>query len=144
MSNGILKYVNEFFKSFEKDHTFYIDGERIKFCKATDTRVVWDMDHDWSFLSKREINAVTIEGTSLTITARNGRKYTFIAKPNSKEEVTEMIISLLKIKLTRIFYSAGIKEEIDEIIYLLDKLAYINKKREHSEDTTEQEYNVIV
>lgn len=144
MSNGILKYVNEFFKSFEKDHTFYIDGERIKFCKATDTRVVWDMDHDWSFLSKREINAVTIEGTSLTITARNGRKYTFIAKPNSKEEVTEMIISLLKIKLTRIFYSAGIKEEIDEIIYLLDKLAYINKKREHSENTTEQEYNVIV
>lgn len=141
MSKGILKYVNEFFKSFEKDHTFYIDGEPIKFCKATDTRVIWDLDYDWSFLSKREINAVTIEGASLTITARNGRKYTFIAKPNSKEEVTEKIIALLKTKLTRIFYSAGIKEEINEIIYLLDKLEYINKER--NEDTTVEEYNII-
>lgn len=138
---GILKYVNEFFKSFEKDHTFYIDGERIKFCKATDTRVVWDLDYDWSFLSKREISAVTIEGASLTITARNGRKYTFIAKPISKEEVTEKIIALLKTKLIRIFYSAGIKEEINEIIYLLDKLEYINK--EQNEDTTIEEYNII-
>lgn len=126
--NGILKYVNEFFESFEKDHIFYIDRERIKFCKATDTRVIWDLDYDWNFLSKREINAVTIEGASLTITTKNGRKYTFIAKPKIKEEVTERIISLLKTKLSRIFYEAGIKEEINEIIYLLDKLECINKK----------------
>lgn len=144
MSNGILKYINEFFKSFEKDHTFYIDGERIKFCKATDTRVVWDMDHDWSYLTKREINAVTIEGARLTITARSGRKYTFIAKPNSKEEVTEKIILLLKTKLARIFYSAGITEEINEVIYLLDKLEYINKERKHPEDITEQEYIISI
>ena len=130
MNSDLLKYINEFFTSFEKDHTFYIDGERIKFCKATDTRVVWDMDHDWSFLTNREIKEVSIMVTSLTITAMNGRKYTFIAKSKAelKEEITEKIISLLKIKLSRIFYEAGIKEEINEIMYFLDQLERINKK----------------
>lgn len=138
MSKGILKYVNEFFKSFQKDHTFYIDGERIKFCKATDTRVVWDLDYDWSFLSKREINAVTIEGASLTITARSGRKYTFIAKPKIKEEVTERIISRIKGKLIRLPY----KKDISEILHLLNELKRIIK--EQPEDTTVKEYKIIM
>lgn len=144
MSNGILKYINEFFKSFEKDHTFYIDGERIKFCKATGLYVIWDIGPKWGCLIKEQINAVTIEGTRLTITVTGGKEYTFIAKPNSKEEVTEKIILLLKTKLARIFYSAGITEEIDEVIYLLNELERINKERNHPEDTTEQEYIVIV
>lgn len=127
-NNDLLKYINEFFTSFEKDHTFYIDGERIKFCKATDTRVIWQMVDDWNFLAKREIKEVSIMATSLTITVMNGRKYTFIAKPKLKEEITEKIVSLLKIKLSRIFYEAGIKEEINEIIYLLNELERINKE----------------
>lgn len=138
MNKGILKYVNEFFKSFEKDHTFYIDGERIKFCKATNTRVVWDLDYDWSFLSKREINAVTIEGASLTITARSGRKYTFIAKPKIKEKVTERIISRIKGKLIRLPY----KKDISEILHLLNELKRIIK--EQGEDTTVEEYKIIM
>lgn len=130
MNSDLLKYINEFFNSFEKDHTFYIDGERLKFCKATETRVVWDKGYDWSFLTNREIKEVSIMATSLTITAMNGRKYTFIAKPKAelKEEITEKIVSLLKTKLSRIFYEAGIKEEIDEIMYFLDQLERINKK----------------
>ena len=99
MNTGILKYVNEFFKSFEKDHTFYIDGERIKFCKATGLYVVWDIGPKWGCLIKEQINAVTIEGTRLTITVTGGKEYTFIAKPKSEEE----IISLLKNKLICLF-----------------------------------------
>jgi hypothetical protein len=120
--------MNEFFNSFKKDHTFYIDGNQIKFCKTTDIHVIWDIGRTWSFLLRRDINAVTIEGASLTITARNGRKYTFIAKPKSKEEMAEEIILLLRNKLTRIFYDVGIKEDINEIIYFLDELERINKE----------------
>ena len=136
MSN-LLKYINKFFTSFEKDHTFYIDGERIKFCKATDTRVIWDMDYDWSFLSKREIKAVTIEGLSLTITAMSGRKYTFIAKPKLKKEIMETIILSIKNRLNLTFYSGDnkqmmvfplLKEAIDEIKDYLDELERINKE----------------
>jgi hypothetical protein len=127
-NNDLLKYINEFFTSFEKDYTFYINGERIKFCKATDTRVIWQMVDDWNFLAKREIKEVSIMATSLTITTMSARKYTFIAKPKLKEEITEKIVSLLKIKLSRIFYEAGIKEEINGIIYLLDELERINKE----------------
>jgi len=121
---GILKYINEFFKAFEKDYTFYIDGERIKFCRATGLYVIWDIDHEWGCLIKEEINAVTIEGTRLTITASNGKEYTFIAKPKTKEELTEKIISLVKNKLIPLFS----KEEINEIKYLLDELERINSK----------------
>lgn len=85
MNTGILKYINEFFKSFEKDHTFYIDEERIKFCRATGLYVIWDTGHDWCCLAKEEINAVTIEEASLKITVMGGKEYTFIAKPKSEE-----------------------------------------------------------
>lgn len=138
MDTGILKYINEFFKAFGKDHTFYIHGEQIKFCKATGLYVIWDIGNEWGCLTREEINAVTIEGLRLTITVSNGKEYTFIAKPKTKEEVTERIISLLKNKLIRLFS----KEDINEIIYLLNELERINK--EQAENTTEQEYNIIV
>ena len=131
MNSDLLKYINEFFNSFKKDHTFYLDGERLRFCKASDIRITWAIEgEDWSFLTNREIKEVSIKATSLTITAMNGRKYTFIAKPKAelKEEITEKIILLLKTKLSRIFYEAGIKEEINEIIYFLDELERINKE----------------
>ena len=129
MNNDLLKYINEFFKSFEKDHTFYLNGERIRFCKASDVRVTWAIeDEDWDFLTKGEISEVSITATKLTITAKSGREYTFIAKPKPKEEITGKIVSLLKTKLARIFYEAGIIKEIDEIIYFLDELERINKQ----------------
>lgn len=118
MNDSILKYINEFFKAFEKDRTFYIDGERIKFCRATNLYVIWDIGHEWGCLIKEEINAVTIEGARLTIAASNGKEYTFIAQPKTKEEIMERIISLVKNKLIPLFS----KEEINEIKYLLDKL----------------------
>lgn len=138
MDTGILKYVNEFFKAFEKSHTFYIHGERIKFCKATGLYVIWDLGNEWGCLPKEEINAVTIEGLRLTITAANGKEYTFIAKPKTKEEVTERIISRIKGKLIRLPY----KKDISEILHLLNELKRIIK--EQAENTTEQEYNIIV
>lgn len=138
MSNGILKYINEFFKAFEKDYTFYIHGERIKFCKATGSYVVWDLGNEWGCLFKQEINAVTIEGASLKITAADGKEYTFIAKPKTREEITENIISALKSKLIRLSY----KEDISEMLHLLNQLERINKER--NEDTTVEEYNIIM
>ena len=131
MNNDLLKYINEFFNSFKKDCTFYLDGERLRFCKASDIRITWAIEgEDWSFLTNREIKGVSIEAMTLTITAMNGRKYTFIAKPKAelKEEITEKIVSLLKMKLSRIFYEAGLKEEINEIIYFLNELERINKE----------------
>lgn len=124
MNTGILKYINEFFKAFEKDRTFYIHGERIKFCRATGLYVIWDTGYEWGCLSKEEINAVTIEGANLKITASNGKEYIFIAQPKTKEEITERIISLVKNKLIPLFS----KEEINEIKYLLDELERINKE----------------
>lgn len=119
MNNDLLKYINEFFNSFEKDHTFYIDGERIRFCKADDIRVTWTIDGvGWGFINKREIKEISIMATFLTITLMSGRKYIIIAKPKSKEE----IISLIKNRLIRTFHCVDIKEEIAEIIYLLDGL----------------------
>lgn len=138
MSNGILKYVNEFFKAFEKSNTFYIHGERIKFCKATGLYVIWDLGNEWGCLPKEEINAVTIEGASLKITASNGKEYTFIAKPKTKEEIMENIILTLKNKLIRLSY----KEDISEMLHLLNKLERINKQQD--EDTTVEEYNIIM
>lgn len=131
MNSDLLKYINEFFNSFKKDHTFYLGDARLRFCKASDIRITWGIgDEDWSYLTNREIKEVSIMATSLTITTMSGRKYTFIAKPKSelKEEITEKIVELLKTKLTRIFYEAGIKEEINEIMYFLDELERINKK----------------
>lgn len=128
MNNDLLKYVNEFFTSFGKDHAFYIAEDRVKSYKISNTRAEWELGNDWYFLNEQEIKEVSIMSTILTITSTCGRKYTFIAKPKSKEEVTEKIVSLLKTKLTRIFYEAGIIEEIDEIIYLLNELERINKQ----------------
>ena len=135
---GILKYVNEFFKAFEKSHTFYIHGEQIKFCKATGLYVIWDLGNEWGCLTREEINAVTIEGLRLTITVTGGKEYTFIAKPKTKEEVTERIISRIKGKLIRLPY----KKEISEILHLLNELKRITK--EQAEDTTVEEYNIIM
>ena len=119
MNNDLLKYINEFFKSFEKDHTFYLNGERIRFCKINDNHVVWIIEgEDWDFLTEGEISEVSITVTKLTITAKSGREYTFIAKPKPKKE----IISVIKNKLISLFYKEDNKEEIDEIIYLLDGL----------------------
>lgn len=78
--NNILKYIIGFFKTFEKDHTFYIDGKRIEFCRATNLYVIWDTGTEWGCLGKEEINAVTIEGASLKITASDGKEYTFICQ----------------------------------------------------------------
>lgn len=131
---GILKYINEFFKAYEKDHTFYIHGEQIKFYKATGLYVIWDIGNEWGCLPKEEINAVTIEGARLTITVTGGKEYTFIAKPKTREEVTERIISRIRGKLIRLPY----KKEIREILHLLNELKRINKER--NEDTTLEEY----
>lgn len=123
MNNNLLKYVNKFFTAFEKDHTFYIDGERIRFCRATDVRVVWAIKGgDWDFLFERHIKEVSIMATSLTITAMNGRAYTFIAKPTPKREIAERIIFLMKNKLIRIPYSETNKRIIDEMMQYLDEL----------------------
>lgn len=119
MNNNLLKYIDEFFKSFEKDHTFYINGERIRFSKINDNHVVWRTEgEDWDFLTEGEISEVSITATKLIITAKSGREYTFIAKPKSKGE----IISMIKNKLDSLFYIEDNKKGIDEIIYLLDGL----------------------
>lgn len=119
MNNDLLKYINEFVKSFEKDHTFYLNGERLSFCEVDNIRVKLAIEgEDWDFLTNGEISEVSITATKLTITARSGREYTFIAKPKPKKE----IISVIKNKLTSLFYKENNKEEIDEIIYLLDGL----------------------
>lgn len=79
MNSNLLKNINEYFNTFSnKNYTIYINGERIKFYKVTGSYVVWETDHDWGCLFKQEINAVTIEGVNLTITARDGKEYTFI------------------------------------------------------------------
>jgi hypothetical protein len=46
MNGDLLKYINEFFNSFKKDHTFYLDGERLRFCKASDIRITWAIEVD--------------------------------------------------------------------------------------------------
>ena len=137
MDTSILKCINKFFTFFEKDHIFYINGNQIKVCKATNTSIEWGMDDNWDFLAKREINAVIVKGTSLTITAMNGKKYTFTAKPKSKGEIMEAIILSIKNRLILTFYGSDnkemmayslLKEAIDEIKDGLDELKRINKK----------------
>lgn len=118
MNNDLLKYITEFFISFGKDHTFYKDGDQVKSYKISNTYAEWKMGDDWYFLTSGEISRVSITATKLTITAKSGREYTFIAKPKSKKE----IISMIKNKLDSLFYIEDNKEEIDEIIYLLDGL----------------------
>lgn len=123
MSNNLLTYVNKFFTAFEKDHTFYIDGEKIRFCRATDVRVVWAIKGgDWDFLFERHIKEVSIMATTLTITAMSGRKYIFTAEPVSKKEIAERIIFLLKNKLIRIPQSETNKRIISEMMHYLDEL----------------------
>lgn len=102
MNNDLLKYIGEYFKTFNrKDYTIYVNGKWTKWCTATNNRIVWNIpldnnEMDWHAVYSWEIAEVTITATSMTVKKINGGERVFIAKVKTKEEKVKEIIPRMK------------------------------------------------
>ena len=102
MSNDLLKYIGEYFNTFNhKGYTIYVNGKWTKWCNLNRNRIVWNIpsdsnEPDWYTIYSWEIAEVSLTSTSMTIKKINGGERTFVAKIKAKEEKAKDLI--LKVK----------------------------------------------
>ena len=120
MNNDLLKYISEYFKTFNhKDYTIYVNGEWTKWCNFNHNRIVWNIpsdsnETDWYTIHSWEIAEVSMTATSMTIKKINGGERTFVAKVKAKEEKAKDLI----LKTKNALYTRNLGTVVD----CLDKL----------------------
>ena len=124
MNNDLLKYIGEYFKTFNrKDYTIYVNGKWTKWCNATNNRIVWNIpsdnnEMDWHAVYGWEIAEVTITATSMTVKKINGGERIFVAKVKTKEEKVKEIIPRMKNALNEHNLDTALDylEELEELM----------------------------
>ena len=120
MNNDLLKYICEYFKTFNpKEYTIYVDGKQTKWCSFNHNRVVWciptDTNEDnWRTVYDWELTEVIMTATAMIIKTKDIKEYMFIAKVKAKEEKAKDLI--LKTK------NALYARHIDDVLKHLDEL----------------------
>ena len=100
MNNNLLKYINEYFNAFNnKDYTIYVDGTPTECSYLNDcgSCVIWNIssnsnESNWHRVYACEIVEVSMTVTTMVIKKTNGKEYTLIAKPKTKEEKAKKLI----------------------------------------------------
>lgn len=135
MNNDLLKYIDEYFKTFNpKEYTIYINGRPSDWRIVKTNKVVYRLlplpspdfldTRELFDIKEEEIKEVSITTTALTIKKKNGEEYTFIAKVKVKEEKVKDLIRKAKGILLATVSGEGINEVyscLDAIYMLMDE-----------------------
>ena len=123
MNNDLLKYIGEYFKTFNpKDYTIYINERPALWWNINGNKVVYHIlpppdlvaAREWFDIKEEEISEVSMTATTMTIKKKNGKEYMFIAKVKAKEEKAKNLI----LKVKNVLYA----HKIDTALGYLDEL----------------------
>ena len=126
MSNDLLKYINEYFNTFNiEDYTICVNGTPTRFCKVNTNSlcVIWNIPSDnngreFFSIYDWEIAEVSLTVTTMVLITKSGKEYVFTAKVRKKEErVKNLLMKIENILLTRLW--AKDKERVDEAVEYL-------------------------
>ena len=101
MNNDLLKYISEYFKTFNpKEYIIYINERPANWWYVKGNRVVYHIlplpeliaAREWFDIKEEEIEEVSMTVTTMTIKKKNGKEYTFVAKIKAKEEKAKDLI----------------------------------------------------
>ena len=123
MNNDLLKYIGEYFNTFNhKDYTIYVNERPALWWNVNGNKVVYHIlpppdlvaAREWFDIKEEEIEEVSMTVTTMTIKKKNGKEYMFIAKVKAKEEKAKNLI----LKVKNVLYA----HKIDAALGYLDEL----------------------
>lgn len=125
--NNLLYYISEYFKLFKDEYVIYVDDTPTDSCNVTNESIAFFAKDKEYTIEKDQIAEVSIMTTRLTIKTKCHQEYNFIAKPLSKDEKMQEVISELENELLRILphiqYSLQVKPYIDNLKRLNNRMS---------------------